>query len=92
MKAQFSAPVLAIAFAVAMVSIATLRGETKETSNEQICSTLSWPMIPTNCIEGGALHPVRFVGADVDAFDAEESAETQEALADMQVRFAADFE
>ena len=48
-------------------------------------------MIPANCMEGSVTRSVRAVGADVDAFDAEEDAEAEEALADMQVRFDAAF-
>lgn len=85
------AAVAFVAIAAIAIAGATLRGETKETSGEQICSTVAWPMIPTNCLEGSATRTVRAVGADVDAFDAEEDAEADEALADMQVRFDTDF-
>jgi hypothetical protein len=80
-----------VAIVAVAIAAAPLRGETKETSNEQLCSTVAWPMIPANCLEGGATRTVRPIGADVDAFDAEDDAEADEALADMQVRFDADF-
>ena len=49
-------------------------------------------MIPSECLEGST-HPrqVRIAGADVEAFDAEADAEDQEEQADMELRFAADF-
>jgi hypothetical protein len=85
------ASVAFVAIAAIAIAGATLSGETKETSNEQICSMVAWPMIPSNCLEGGATRSVRPIGEDVDAFDAEDDAEAEEAVADMQVRFDADF-
>ena len=95
MKVQIGAPVIAFALVAAgIVSISAFRGETKETSRKQPCSAIAWPMIPAHCLEGGAAtgRTVRMVGADVNAFDAEADAEDQEQRADMQVRFAADFD
>jgi hypothetical protein len=94
MKAQICAS--AVAFGLALLVVAfggALRGETKETAREQPCSTIAWPMIPAKCLEGDDAkgRTVRMVGADVDAFDAETDAEDQEQQADMQARFAADF-
>ena len=94
MKVQIGAPAFAFVLsAVLVVFVGALRGETKETSGEQSCATSAWPMIPANCLEGDVAkgRTVRMVGADVEAFDAESDAENQQQQADMQVRFAADF-
>jgi hypothetical protein len=76
----------------AFIFAAALRGETRETSREQLCSSVAWPIIPANCLEGiTGGREVRMVGADVDAFDAEADAEEVEEQGDMHARFAADF-
>jgi hypothetical protein len=94
MKVRIATTSIALAVGIfTLVLGAALRGETKETSGEQLCAAITWPMIPANCLEGIAVgREVRMVGADVDAFDAEADAEDQEERADMQARFAADFD
>jgi hypothetical protein len=94
MGTQVRTALLAFAFlatTAAVITGATLRGESKESPEQQICASATWPMIPANCLEGGKGRDVRPVGADVDAFDAEADAEAQEERGDMQIRFAADF-
>ena len=48
-------------------------------------------MIPAGCLKGGSGREVRMIGADVDAFDAEEDAEAQDDQADAAIDFASDF-
>ena len=92
MKVQRSTLAIALSL-IAVVSIGSLRGETKETPSAQRCSNIAWRMIPANCLDGGAAisRTVRMVGEDVDAFDAEANAEDQGQQADVRVPFAADF-
>jgi hypothetical protein len=94
MKKQLGAPILAIAFALAMVSAASLRGETRENSSAQICAMAAWPIIPAHCLDrsGHGARDIRLVGPDVDAFDAEENAEAADQRSEMIGRFAADFD
>ena len=93
MKKQLGAPILAIAFALAMVSVASLRGETRESSTAQACASVAWPMIPGHCLDRDerGVRNIRVVGPDVDAFDVEESAEAVDQQSEMNDRFAADF-
>jgi hypothetical protein len=93
MKKHWGAPILAIAFALAMVSAASLRGETKESSSAQIYAVATWPTIPAHCLDTSehGEREVRLVGSDVDAFDLEETAETADQRSEMNGRFAADF-
>jgi len=80
-----------LATVAAAIIGATLSSQGKESSSVQTCAGATWPMIPANCLDGGKGREVRPVGADVDAFDAEADAEAQENRADIEMRFAADF-
>jgi len=74
---------LAAVFAVtvgAAVTGATYRAETKETSIDEACAHVTWPMIPAYCLEGGSDRPVRVVSVD------------NAALGQLTGRFAAAFE
>ena len=96
MNSKFRPVFLAIAFSVtvaAAITGATLRGETKESTVAIVtdCAEAAWPMIPAGCLKGGDGREVRMIGADVDAFDAEEDAEAQDDQADAAIDFATDF-
>ena len=75
----------------AAITGATFSSQGKEYSSAQTCVGATWPRIPANCLDGGKRREVRPVGADVDAFDEEADAEAQENRADLEMRFAADF-
>jgi hypothetical protein len=96
MNSKFRPVFLAVAFSVtvaAAITGATLRGETKESVVTAVtdCAEAAWPAIPAGCIKGGDGREVRMIGADVDAFDAEEDAEAQDDQADAAIDFATDF-
>jgi hypothetical protein len=93
MDRDFRAVFLSIAFAAtvaAAITVASVRGETKETSIDEICATADWPMIPARCLDGGRGHEVRVVGVRRAAPEAS-IAGNELALAEMKARFAVAF-
>jgi hypothetical protein len=93
MDHDFRTAFLSVAFAAtvaAAITVASVRGETKETSIDDICATAEWPMIPARCLDGGRGHDVRVVGPR-PAGPEVPMAGKELALAEMQARFAVAF-
>ncbi len=59
--------ILATVFALTVagaITGATYSASTKETSIEETCARVTWPLIPAYCLEGATDRPVRIVSAD----------------------------
>jgi hypothetical protein len=50
--------------AAAGITGATYSGVTKETSVDEACAHVTWPMIPAYCLDGATDRPVRMVSVD----------------------------
>ena len=48
------------AIAATGLTAATISGETRETSLDQACSHVAWPMIPAQCLGGAVRQNVRY--------------------------------
>lgn len=58
---------LATVFALTVaagITGATYTGATKETSIDEACAHVTWPMIPAYCLQGAEDRPVRMVSVD----------------------------
>jgi hypothetical protein len=58
---------LATVFALTVaagITGATYSGITKEASIDEACAHVTWPMIPSYCLEGATDRPVRVVSVD----------------------------
>ena len=75
------------ATAVAAITGAAVRGESRETPLEAICAAASWPVIPANCLAGVASQEIRLIDSDLEAAEAEADAEQD----DLKFRFEAAF-
>ena len=83
---QLSVAVAFAAITAAGITGATLRGETKETDLAATCAEATWPMIPTECLEGADNNAVRQASAIT-------AGTTEYVLADtMNERFAVAFQ
>ena len=85
---KFFVAVAIAATATAAVAGATLRGETREApTTAEVCSTVAWPNIPAECLQGVEHDTVRMIGMGETAIAA-----TRVASAGMDERFAVAFE
>ena len=58
---------LATVFALTVaagITGATYSGVTKESSVDEACARVTWPLIPSYCLEGATDRPIRIVSAD----------------------------
>ena len=62
-RAAFGAGSIALAIAAGLTAASVSGGQTKETSLDQACAHVAWPMIPAQCLEGTARQNVRYAFA-----------------------------
>jgi hypothetical protein len=72
---QFALASIALAVtATLLVTGMSVRGESRESAYDGICSTAVWPRVPANCLEDGRRHNVRLVESDAQVAKAEPEA------------------
>ena len=59
-RAAFGAGSIALAIAAGLTAASVSGGQTKETSLDQACAHVAWPMIPAQCLVGGGAQKVRY--------------------------------
>lgn len=59
-RAAFGAGSIALAIAAGLTAATVSGGQTRETSLDQACSHVAWPMIPAQCLEGAGKQKVRY--------------------------------
>ena len=66
MNTRIRQTIVAVTFSATValgITGATLSGQTKETDLAQVCANATWPMIPTECLDGQSVD-VRTVSPD----------------------------